>query len=94
MSGRNYPEIESEPQKIPDKGSLERSLVGFLAFVEKFFTCWDAKEAFVRTVMGVMLGVNLELGLNETSIFCRKTLRVGCFYLGHQSWRVCISSFV
>ena len=40
MSGRNYPEIESEPQKIPDEGSLERSLVGFLAFVEKFFTCW------------------------------------------------------
>ena len=41
MSGRNYPEIEFEPQKSPDEGSLvERSLVGFLAFVEKFFT-WD-----------------------------------------------------
>ena len=40
MSGRNYPEIEFEPQKSPEEGSLERSLVGFLAFVEKFFT-WD-----------------------------------------------------
>ena len=49
------------------------------------------KEAFVRTVM---FGANLELGLNEMSVFCRKILRVGCFYPGRQSWPVCISSFV